>query len=292
MFGNANLEVVRLMADQTRTKRRTLRSLSVGAIALGAVLMGLSFGASSASAQTLTGNNPGVTATQAVAPEGLSNNGPRGGDNQCTKDVCKRINWCDAGGKRGVIQGDAPTVALIKGGKTQECVKRPTVKKIVCCEQGAGSVKVQVTNPNCFKLRVMVTVDNGAPVIEWIGANDTAEFDFSHVKSGDHTIRASAWVGGKAWCNFAKVCFKLKCHSPSPSPSHTSQSPSPSPSASHTASPSPSKSSTGALPPINHTGNNLPVTGPPTGLFIVGGLVLLAGGIGAIVYGRRRRFVA
>jgi len=287
------------MADQTGKTRRRLRVWGASLVATGAVLLAIGAASRSASAQTITGANPGVVATQAVTPEGLHNGPQGGGDNQCTRDVCKRINWCDA--KGGDIKDDAPTVALGKDGRTQDCVKRPIVKKVACCEQGAGSVKVWVTNPNCFKLKVMVTVDNGAPVIKWVGANDTAEFDFGQVKNGNHTIRASVWAGGKKWCNFAKVCFKLKCNSPSPSPSTTSQSPSPSPSASQSASPSPSHSASpsaspstsksSAMPPITHTGNNLPVTGPSTGLFVGVGLLLLAGGVGAIVVGRRR-FVA
>lgn len=299
MFGNVKLEVGRHMADQTQKGRRRLRVLGACAVAAGAVFLAMGLGTGPAAAQTVANHNPGVTATQSVATEGLNNNGP-GGDDQCTKDVCKRINWCDAGKSR-VVKDDAPTVVLTKGGKSQDCVKRPTVKKVVCCDQGAGNVKVWITNPNCYKLRVEVTVDNGAPVIKWIEANGEAEFDFSHVGNGNHTVRASVWTKGKVWCNFAKLCITVKCSSPSPTPSQTqSHSPSPSPSvshttspspsqsSSHTASPSPSKSSAGALPPINHTGNNLPVTGPPTGGFVIGGLVLLAIGVGAVLFGRRR----
>lgn len=50
-------------------------------------------------------------------------------------------------------------------------------------------------------------------------------------------------------------------------------------------------SSTSAAPPVtgNDGGNSLPVTGPPIGLIVAGGAVLLAGGFAALHIARRRR---
>jgi LPXTG-motif cell wall-anchored protein len=246
-----------------------------------------------AAGPAVASDTPGATvaSTSAVQPEGLINAPDGGGDDQCTKDVCKRINWCDSQG--GKIADDAPVVVVTQGGKTPECVQRPAIKKVTCCEDGVGNTIVTVNNPNCIKLRVAVSVDDGTPVIKWIDANGSAEFKFARVANGDHTIRASVWVKKGVWCNFAKVHFKVNCPTPSPSGSHST---SPSPSASVSASPSHSVShsaspshSTGAMPPIKNTGNNLPVTGSPVGAIAVSGAALLALGGGALWFGRRRR---
>lgn len=280
------------MAQPTRQHQRRWTVIAAGALAAGVALIGLALGVNPASADTGS-TAPAVSSTQEVQPEGLVN-GPQGNSGDCTKDVCKRIHWCDS--TSGTVKDDAPTVVVPQGSQAPSCVKRPVVKKVTCCEQGKGDTIVYVYNPNCFKLRVGVQVDSGTPEVNWINGGDTAEFKFDSIANGDHVIRASVWVKDGVWCNFAKLKLKVNCtESASPSPS-VSKSASPKPSASprpshtHSASPSPSRSA-GVLPPINHTGNNgsLPITGAPVLAIALAGMVLVAAGAGVLLYSRRRR---
>jgi hypothetical protein len=283
------------MTDHSQWRRRRLSLLAAGAIAAGLLLLfGVALNAAPAVAND-TSSGPVVAVTDTVQPDGLVSAPDGGADDQCTRDVCKRINWCDERGDS--IKDDAPTIVVPLGGKTPECVNRPTVQKVTCCEGGVGNTTVWVTpNCNCHKMLIAVSIDSGAPIVKWVGGGETAKFTFSHVANGDHTVRASALVKKGVWCNFAKLHFKVKCASPSASHSHSaspypSVSVSASPSHTHSASPSSSKSPTAVVSSSGNTGGSLPVTGPPAGLIAGVGLLMVLGGIALLLWRRRTRLV-
>lgn len=89
---------------------------------------------------------------------------------------------------------------------------------------------------------------------------------------------------------FAGQTYDLTCvtASPTPKPTKTTSSPTPAPTSTRTAIPKPSASST----PTPVAGG-LPVTGPPIGLMVGGGLFVLAAGVLLVVGTRRKnRFTA
>lgn len=71
---------------------------------------------------------------------------------------------------------------------SKKCLKPPVIKSSVCCTDGKGTVKVEVTNPNPGgKLKFWVTLNGDQQTVE-VSGKDTETVEFKGVANGTYEL--------------------------------------------------------------------------------------------------------
>lgn len=293
-----------MSALKTRASGKRVKRLA-GLVAVAAMtMMGLGLMAGPATATDgNTGSVDTSTATVTTNPGVFTDKGQGGDDDLCTGDNCKKINWCDGGGRNphlNKVTDDAPMVLTRGGDKGDEhrCIKRPQIDYKCCVPTDKGNVNaVAVTNRAKYPFKIKVQLGDGEPVVRWVKPGETVDFRFKDVANGEHKLVAAVWAGGRSWCVFKVKHITVNCPKPTPSTSSPTPTPSVSTSTSPSTSPSvsPSASTSTTPAPGGGGGDNepqLPVTGSSTGVVVgLGSLLVVAGGVMLFVYRRHRRQV-